>query len=396
MKGRRTHPPPALRLLLPGLLILSALAPDAAAQSQPAAAAADPETLQRRVVRARALAAAGNLPSARSELEALRTAAAADESLREITLVLLMGIYFEQSDYGYAENLLNDAYRARAPQNEAATRAYYLLAGQVLNGVRAQLDRYREFGLEVTDASLPDEATTHLERLRKLVENVVGQGRQLHAESAKNIDAAALLENASSTRLLLARNDTERAQWQREVSDVRQRLAGSNARVAAMTQAASAMQPAAVQAVPQPTPTPSPTPAAAAPSPQTNPQQAARTGATPQPTPQGTPAQPAAGAARPAAAGAEPVEVGSLVGIASRTVAPTYPQAARSARVTGRVTVFLLVDERGEVEAIRRTEGPEMLKRAAEDAARRWRFRPTTVNGQPARVTGSIQFNFTL
>ena len=258
MKGRRNYPLSTFRLILPGLLIISTLALGAVAQSP---APVDAETLQRRVVRARALAAAGNLPSARSELESLRTAAASDESLREITLVLLMGIYFEQSDYGYAENLLNDAYRARSPQNEAATRAYYLLAGQVLSGVRSQLDRYREFSLEVTDANLPEEATTHLDRLRKLVETVVAQGRQLHGENAKNIDAAALLENASSARVLLARNDAERAQWQREVSDVRQRLAGSNARVAATAQTAP---PAAVQAVPPPTPTPAPAPAAAA------------------------------------------------------------------------------------------------------------------------------------
>lgn len=387
MKGRRTNPPTALRLILPGLLVVCALAPVAAAQQPPAAA--DAETLQRRVVRARALAAAGNLPSARSELEALRAAAAADESLREITLVLLMGIYFEQSDYNYAENLLNDAYRARSPQNEAATRAYYLLAGQALNGVRSQLDRYREFGLEVADATLPDEATTHLERLRKLVENVVAQGRQLHGENAKNIDAAALLENASSTRVLLARNDPEREQWQREVAQVRQRLAGSSARIAAATQPATSAPPAAVQAVPPPTPTP--TPAAG----QSNPQQAARAGATPQPSPQSSTARPA-GASQPAAATAEPVEVGSLVGRAAQTVAPTYPQTARAARVSGRVTVFLLVDERGNVEAIRRTEGPELLKRAAEDAARRWKFRPSVIDGRPARVTGSIQFNFTL
>lgn len=390
MKGTRFHPPSIFRPLLFGLLIFLPLAHAAFAQSPPAAV--DAETLQRRVTRARALAAAGNLPSARSELESLRTAAAADESLREITLVLLMGIYFEQSDYGYAENLLNEAYRARSPQSEAATRAYYLLAGQVLSGVRSQLDRYREFGLEVTDANLPEEATAHLDRLRKLVETVVAQGRQLHGENAKNIDAAALLENASSTRVLLARGDAERDQWQREVAQVRQRLAGSNARLAATQTASpsSGTPPAAVQAVPQPTPAPQPSPAASANQP--NAQQTARAGATPQPSPQGdatrTPAtnQPAA----------EPAEVGSLVGRAAQTVAPTYPQTARAARVSGRVTVFLLVDERGNVEAVRRSEGPELLRRAAEDAARRWKFRPTVINGQPARVTGSIQFNFTL
>lgn len=91
-----------------------------------------------------------------------------------------------------------------------------------------------------------------------------------------------------------------------------------------------------------------------------------------------------------------PIEVGDLAGRAMQSVAPTYPQTARAARVSGRVTVFLLVDERGNVEAIRRTEGPDLLRRAAEDAARRWKFRPTEINGQPARVTGSIQFNFTL
>ena len=386
MKGRRNHPLSSFRLLSLGLLIFSALALDCDAQSPNASV--DAETLRRRVVRARALAAAGNLPSARSELESLRTAAAADESLREIALVLLMGIYFEQSDYAYAENLLNEAYRMRSPQNEAATRAYYLLAGQALSGVRSQLDRYHEFGLEVTDASLPDEATTHLDRLRKLVESIVAQGRQLHGENAKNIDAAALLENASSARVMLARNDAERAQWQREVSDVRQRLAGSDTRVAAGPQRAQAAPPAAVRAVPAPTPTP--TPAATAPAGQPNQQQPAA-GA----TPQGNGARPT-GTSKPAAAGAEPAEVGSLVGRATQTVAPTYPQTARSARVAGRVTVFLLVDERGSVEAIRRTEGPELLRRAAEDAARRWKFRPTVINGQPARVTGSIQFNFTL
>ena len=385
LKVRRTNQLSTPRLFLHSLLIFSALALCASAQTPPAAA----DALQRRVARARALAAAGNLPSARSELESLRTATGVDESLREISLVLLMGIYFEQSDYGYAESLLNEAYRVRSPQNEAATRTYYLLAGQALSGVRSQLDRSREFGLEVSDPSLPEEATTHLDLLRKLAEAVVAQGRQMHGENAKNIDAAALLENASSTRVLPARNSAERDQWQREVAQVRQRLAGTNARVSAAVQTASSAQPAAVQAVPPPTPTPQPS---ATPAAQTNSQQQARDAATPQP--QGDGASPSA-ASQPAAGG-QPVEVGSLVVHATKTVAPTYPQTARTARVSGRVTVFLIVDERGGVEAVRRSEGPELLRRAAEEAARRWKFRPTIVNGQPARVTGSIQFNFAL
>ena len=208
MKGIINFRTPSLGKLLPCWLLLVLSVAHAAAGQSPAASAADPETAQRRIMRARALAAAGNLPAARSELESLRAASAADESVREITLVLLMGIYFEQSDYTYAENLLNEAFRARSAGNEAAARGYFLLAGQVLGGVRSQLDRYREFGLDTGDATLPDEATSHLDRLRKLVEHVVTQGRALRDENARSIDAAALLENASSARVLLARSDT--------------------------------------------------------------------------------------------------------------------------------------------------------------------------------------------
>ena len=64
--------------------------------------------------------------------------------------------------------------------------------------------------------------------------------------------------------------------------------------------------------------------------------------------------------------------------------------------MTGSVTVFLTVDERGEVTEVRRTSGPEMLRQAAADAARRWKFKPTLVNGQPVRVSGYINFQFAL
>ncbi|HEX8160680.1 MAG TPA: TonB family protein [Pyrinomonadaceae bacterium] len=384
MKGSRNH----LRFSVAALTLSFLFALPAAALAQGAPPqATDPDSVQRRIVRARALAAAGNLPAARSELESLR-GAATDESVREIALVLLMGIYFEQSDYTYAEKLLDDAFRARAQQNESATRVYFLLAGQAINAVRAQLDRYRAFGLETSDRSLPDEAVSHLDRLRKLVEHVVGQGRQLREESARGIDAAALLENASSARVLLARDDADRTLWQNMVADVRQKLTGVERRPAP---AASAPPRAAVgvtQAVPEPTPAPvaaaaSPTPTPAATSPNASGAQ---------------PTQPGAGPVKPApdggGASAQPVEVGSLISRASQTVAPSYPSAARSARIGGKVTVYLLLDEKGQVAAVQRTEGPEILRRAAEDAARRWRFHPTLVNGQPARVTGSIVFNF--
>jgi TonB family protein len=394
--------PRALTALALSVCALFALAASAAAQNAPSRAT-DPDSIQLRVTRARALAAAGNLPAARSELESLR-GAATDESTREITLVLLMGIYFEQSDFAYAQNLLDDAFHARAPQNEAAARGYYLLAGRTINGVRSQFDRYREFGLSVSDPTLPAEADSHLDRLRKLIEHVVEQGKQLRDENAHSIDAAALLENATSARVLLARNDAERAQWQREVADVRQRLTGveraASPAALVVTQKPAPPQPAlgVTQAVPEPTPATTatngaPTNGGGAAATQTTPQraqpEAARANA-----PATAQAQSPGANSQGAAPVATPVEVGSLIGRAAQTVAPTYPAAARSARIGGKVTVYLLVDEKGDVAAVQRAEGPEMLKRAAEDAARRWRFRQTVINGLPVRVTGFVTFNF--
>ena len=375
----------------------------------------DADGIQRRITRARALAAAGNLPAARSELEALQRTSGVDPSVREITLVLLAGIYIDQADYTYAENLLNAAFGARATGGESGARAYFVLAGQVLGGVRARLERYRVFGLNVADGELPSEASGDLDRLRTLIEKVFSQGRQLRDENARNMDATALLEEAAGVRVRLARKDDERAQWQRELTDARQRLIGTTARAASngTNAPAARTQTTSVPTLSNPsgnTTTAQPTPPPANASPTTSngtnsnaPQNTASNttrGNSTQPTTTTTaPANPpkaGAPAGGDAAAAGKPLEVGSLLPRAAQTVAPTYPATARSARITGKVTVFLTVDERGAVGAVQRTDGPELLRRAAEDAARRWKFRPTIVNGQPVRVSGFINFNFTL
>ena len=43
-----------------------------------------------------------------------------------------------------------------------------------------------------------------------------------------------------------------------------------------------------------------------------------------------------------------------------------------------------------------RAEGPQQLQQAAIEAARRWRFNPTEIDGRAVRVTGYLSFNFTL
>lgn len=382
------------------LIIIVATVSAARAQTPPSELNAD--GIQRRVTRARALAAAGNLPAARSELEALQRTAGVDPSVREITLVLLAGIYIDQADYSYAENLLNAAFAARATGGESAARAYFVLAGQLLGGVRARLERYRVFGLNVADEELPAEAAGDLDRLRTLIERVFAQGRQLRDENARNMDATALLEEAAGVRVRLARKDDERARWQSELTDARQRLMGADRRVASngtnapltpRTQTSSTTT-GASQPVAQPAQT------NAAPATSTNAPAAVRS------TPPGTtqsggatrtnaPADSQATAPTSVTDG-RPLEVGLLLPKATDKPAPAYPPTARAARVTGRVTVFLMVDEKGAVAKVERTDGPELLRGAAADAARRWKFRPTVVNGQPVRVSGFINFNFTL
>jgi TonB family protein len=385
------------------LVILVATAP--ALRAQTAASELDADGIQRRITRARALAAAGNLPAARSELEALQRTAGVDPSVREITLVLLAGIYIDQADYSYAENLLNAAFAARAAGGESAARSYYVLAGQLLGGVRARLERYRVFGLNVADEGLPTEASADLDRLRTLIERVFAQGRQLRDENARNMDASALLEEAAGVRVRLARRDDERARWQAEVSDARQRLIGADRRVASngttAPLTARAQASSTTAAASQPVAQPSRTPVAVAPQASANESVGGGNASQPRTPQSGGTTTPAAANSQPAApagtpGGGKPLEVGSLLTKAMDKPAPTYPQTARAARVGGIVTVYLMLDESGAVSKVERTDGPELLRGAAAAAARRWKFRPTVVNGQPVRVSGYINFNFAL
>jgi len=383
----------------------------------------DGENAQQRITRARALAAVGNLPAARSELESLKGAQGVDESVHEIALVLLVGVYLEQADYSYAENLLNETFTARQAQRDTATHAYFALAGQVINGVRAHIERYRALGLDVTDAALPSEAASDLDHLRGLLERVAAQGKQLGAESGRTLEAWALIEEAAGLRTRLARNAAERTQWQCEVADARQRIVGADPRRTANSAAPSARPqtdanhataptntqaaPAASSAAPNSTPAQSaPTQNAVPTSEHNSAPSASTTTTTIMPANVSSASAPIVVAPQPEtneradeapAAPAQPLNLGStLITKAREKFAPSYPAQAKSARVAGSVTVFLTVDEKGEVSEVQQANGPELLRRAAEEAARRWKFRPTIINGQPVRVSGYINFNFAL
>jgi TonB family protein len=75
---------------------------------------------------------------------------------------------------------------------------------------------------------------------------------------------------------------------------------------------------------------------------------------------------------------------------------PRYPPLARQNGTTGVVRVYVLVDESGKVVEVSRSEGPFLLRQAAEDAARHWSFSAVDGDAGPARFSGYIDFNFTL
>lgn len=141
---------------------------------------------------------------------------------------------------------------------------------------------------------------------------------------------------------------------------------------------------------PAPTPTPTPTPDAGdnhdenvnEDKPATTPTPAPKT-----PTPAPTHSQ------KPANTNL-PVNVGQLNGRAISLPTPNYSPAARAAKASGQVTVKVILDESGEVISAVATSGHPLLRKDAESAARRSRFKPATLNGTAVKSTGVIAYKF--
>ena len=54
------------------------------------------------------------------------------------------------------------------------------------------------------------------------------------------------------------------------------------------------------------------------------------------------------------------------------------------------------IDKAGSVQDAKVISGPPMLQEAALSAVKRYRYRPTVLDGVPVDVETTIQFNFTL
>ena len=378
---------PHIHAILPTLLVLltTGFAVGQTTGSSEEVPAANPA--MRRIEHARALAAVHQLQAAATELENVR-ASATDAAVRNITTLMLLGIYLEDGNYGRSQALLEESFASRAAQKDESIRTYFAAAGQTLNGIRTRLARYRSYGINPSDADLPAEANADLDRLRSLLERVIAQANQISTEAGRSYDALALQEDVLGIRLTLSRNDEDRAKWQTEYLLAREKMASSG-------QVQALGRSPALNAVTAKIP--NPFQKAAEPQTQGQTSPAATNGTT---TATGGPAasaSPTAILSSTTTSGPEPqlITTGSLSGRESKRVTPVYPSMAKTHNVTGTVRVFAIVDENGKI-WITNSEGPTMLRAAAEEAARGWVFPPSISNGKPVRLVGYLDFDFKL
>jgi TonB family protein len=90
------------------------------------------------------------------------------------------------------------------------------------------------------------------------------------------------------------------------------------------------------------------------------------------------------------------VEGGVLTGRAVAKPQPAYPVEARRERAMGRVVVRVVVNEEGKVIHAKRLCGHRLLSPAAVRAVYNWRFTPTTLDGAPVTVNGTVTINFVI
>lgn len=373
----------------------NSVAPSTTIQVTPSGEASQVNPVLRRIERARAMAAAHQLQLAATDLENVR-ASVNDIALRNVTTLMLIGIYLEEGNYVRAQALLEESFQSRAVQKDESLRTYFAMAGQTIIGIRSHLAHYRSFGINPSDTDLPAEANVDLERVRNLLERVAAQAKEISGEAGRSYDAVALQEDVVGIRLSLARDTDDRDKWQIEYVGVREKLAFSQAQTTSVGR--SALLDAIAARIPNPF--------AANQNAQLDSATQAQTGSPstsesdkPTGAPNLQPGTQVAAASSNASTSEKPepqlISSGLLSGRESKRVTPSYPTVARNAGVTGTVRVFAIVDENGKV-WVTNSEGPVLLRKAAEDAAKNWTFPPTLVSGKPVRVAGYLDFDFKL
>lgn len=426
------------------LFILSFAVAALAQTMTPVNAPSSAEIMRERIAKAKAFIVVKNYNAAIYELENIRRESA-DPTLDSVINVLLMNSFLEQGDYKRAQDFLTNLSKDQKAGKPNAAANYFAVAAQIIKSTRTQLERYQSMGLSVSDRTLPEAAAADVEKMRMMLEMVIDQSKELGKDKRYMDTAISLLEGATSARGNLAKDDYDANRWRIEVSDAREQLTSSRSTVinavnmppvAENNQAAATKPdetPSVLLPVGKETPAtvaqkkPADQPVNNKPSTET----VAKMDKPVEPSPKEETRRPAEKESDSTAqkrnrviipsapkndSGQEekntepetvaertagpkdnsPLEVGSLIGYATKKTNPIYPPVARNMRMTGIVKVEVLLDEDGKVAEVQNTDGPSLLQNAAQDAIRKWKFTPFKRDGEPVKAVGFVSFNFSL
>jgi TonB family protein len=84
------------------------------------------------------------------------------------------------------------------------------------------------------------------------------------------------------------------------------------------------------------------------------------------------------------------LQIGKIISSAE----PVYPEDAKHQGVGGTVNLHVVVGRDGTVQKVEAISGPAMLRKAAADAVRQWRYAKTLLDGQPVETEQDVVVNF--
>ena len=375
------------------------------------------DVMRERISKAKAFIVVRNYNAAIYELENIRKETS-DAAVQGVVNVLLMNSYLEQGDFKRGQEMLTEFYNLTKTTRPNAHNSYMSVAGQVVKGARSRAERYKALGLNINDRTLPLEALNDLEKMRETVELVITHSKEIGKVTAKTADAMMMLEEASASRSMIARDDYDAKRWKEEVADTREQMA--NSRSVVMSAVNDPNAPATTELVAEIKPAPPVTEPKIEQPKDTTVRAREVNGSSSAPpvateTPVYVPAsQPIVDKPKPpteepktivmvpnaapgnAPVNTSPLDVGALLPYATNKAPVQVPQIAKMQRLSGEVKVDILVDEKGLVSQIQKTTGPPLLQGAAKDAIKKWKFTPFLRDGHPVKATGFVSFNFNL
>lgn len=90
------------------------------------------------------------------------------------------------------------------------------------------------------------------------------------------------------------------------------------------------------------------------------------------------------------------VSSGVMAGNLIESPMPRYPKLASFTHMQGNVVMQAIISRDGTVESVHVLKGHHLLRSAATDAVRTWRYRPYLINGKPVEVATIISVDFSL